>query len=228
MKIRWMTMVFGGLLLAGCGGKDEGVEPPTSEEEFVEALAFAVNSKDIHKFKQLIHPKCLAAITDETRPFMDRAHVKMLQQGLVLVTGEREVKPIPEKERNEEIKGLDIPVRPTHALKIDILTSAGKVVPSVHLICVEDGKWWVVQPIPTAETIAKINEAIAKRKRPTSMPAAMREKLMRGRSATRPTTGVARTRPARPARPGARTRPGPRPKAPTKAAPTQPGTPKAR
>ena len=91
-----------------------------------------------------------------------------------------------------------------------------------------DGKWWVVQPIPTPETIAKIKEVMAKRKRPKSMPAAMREKLLRGKSATQPTTGAARTRPARPARPGARTGPTPRPKAPAKAVPTQPGTPKAR
>src|ERR1051325_1009316 len=54
-----------------CASDENAVPPDDNQKKFVEQYVDAVNSKDIQKLKELIHPKCLAVMTETNRDYYD-------------------------------------------------------------------------------------------------------------------------------------------------------------
>ena len=165
MRIHWMAVIPIGLLLAACDRPEQSAaqtavpsaNAPTSEDAFVKAFVSAINAKDASKLKALIHPKCWAAATEANKEYFD----EMFERDLALkipVDYRLTVTPIAPDDPLPFALMVTFPARPTHTVQIDYEESDIKGVTLVRWVVVEEGKWWLCLPIPTAEAMAKRQE----------------------------------------------------------------------
>ena len=165
MRTQWMAAIPIGLLLAACDRPEqsaartsvESANAPTSEDAFAKAFVSAVNARDASKLKALMHSKCRAAITDANRGFFD----EMLQGDLDLeipADYSLTVTPIAPDDPLPFAQMVTYPARPTHTVQIGYEKSDNKGVTIIRWVVVEESGWWLCQPIPTAEAMAKRRE----------------------------------------------------------------------
>ncbi len=184
-----MAVIPIGLLLAACDRPEQSaaqtaVEPanaPTSEDAFVKAFVSAISAKDASKLKTLIHPKPRAAITDANREFFD----EMVDGDLGLkipVDYRLTVTPIAPDGPLPFAPWVTYPARPTHTVQIDYEESDIRGVTLVRWVVVEESKWWLCLPIPTAEAMAKRqdmkNEAQRRQARAAQLQTELKDPLL--------------------------------------------------
>lgn len=189
MRTYWMAVLPIGLLLAACDRPKqsaartpvESANAPTSEDAFVKAFVSAINAKDASQLEALIHPKCRAAVTDSSRAFFDEMSKRDLARKIPADYG-LTVTPIAADDPLPFAAMVTYPARPTHTVQIDYEESENRGVTLVRWVVVEEGKWWLCQPIPTAEAIAKRremkNEAERRRTRAAELKAELKDPLL--------------------------------------------------
>ena len=189
MKTYWMAVIPIGLLLAACDRPEqsaaqtavESANAPTSEDAFVKAFVAAISAKDASKREALLHPKCRAAVTDANRAFFDEMSEGDLALEIPADYG-LTVTPIAPDDALPFASMVTYPARPTHTVQIDYEKSENKGVTLVRWVVVEEGKWWLCQPIPTAEALAKRremkNEAKRRQARAAELKAELKDPLL--------------------------------------------------
>lgn len=128
-----------------------------SQRAFAEAYLKAISGSDIRRYKELLHPATRACIENEAntdyfstilarRVRQDTAKPKMY---MMAVAPEFPMFDYTAKQ------GLNYPVRPTHALNIDLTQSA-----TLLAFVVSDGtRWYEVLPCPSAQALENMKQA---------------------------------------------------------------------
>ena len=184
MRTHWMAVIPIGLLLGACDRPKqsapqtslESANAPTSEDAFVKAFVSAINAKDASKLKSLMHSKCRAAVTDANREFFD----EMLKGDLDLeipADYSITVTPIAPDDPLPFTQMVTYPARPTHTVQIDYEESDTKGVTLIRWVVVEESGWWLCQPIPTAEAMAKRREMKNENRRRQARAAELKAEL---------------------------------------------------
>ncbi len=130
---------------------------PRTEREFVSAIVAAINANDMIRLRKIVHPKCLDRMTRKNKSFYDQTLGRDLRRTIPTdykagITPVAADEPLP-------FEGMMIyPIRPTNTLQIDFEKSANSAITLIRQVVVEDGKWWLANPSPTAETMAKMRE----------------------------------------------------------------------
>lgn len=138
---------------------------PRTEAEFLSSLVEATRSGEPDAVKALVHPATLQLIDEQKEDFFsdwlsreaNRAIPEMYRTTTTPISPHA---PLP-------FEGAFVyPVRPTSALQIDFDDSAGGSVSMIRSVVVDDhGVWWLVVPVPNAETLERMQRSRADRER---------------------------------------------------------------
>ena len=184
MKIRWTAIAMGGLLITACEPQSpsknetrvelarqdiDGMEPPgrsilstgranhpDSEKAFAAAFADAVNSDRIDNLQALVHPACLKGISQEVQEFQEEAFKRDLRR-TIPASAKWATAPIGPDDPLPFVPMFTYAVRPTLTVQVDFAESPNQEVTIIRQIVVENGKWWLVLPSPTAEALTKMH-----------------------------------------------------------------------
>ena len=139
------------------GGSEPTADLTLSQRRFVDSLLPAIAGTDVNRYVRLVHPASLACRTKEAEDVFAEQFAR--RQGLV--AARRPQVTIQELPRQMALfeymakNGFPSPVRPTHALHVDLGTIGTKDRSLVAFIALERGSWYEVHPCPTAEGVAQ-------------------------------------------------------------------------
>jgi hypothetical protein len=153
------------------GGSEPTAELTPSQQRFADSLLLAIAGHDPSRYARLVHPASLACRNkDNEEVFADRV---AWRQGIV--TARKPYVTIQELPSQMKLfdhmakNGYPTPVRPTHAIHVD-LGRVGKTDRSlIAFVVSERGSWYEVDPCPTREAVAqfranKVREAAERSK----------------------------------------------------------------
>ena len=120
----------------------------------------AVNSREVERWRRLVHPKSLACITDQNRDFFDDMAARALRRTLsgpyrivsVRALGKGAPPGMPPAMGS-------YPVQPTHQIQIDLDTGPTSSVTVIRDLALSNGVWLEVLPCPTVEGLAAFRAA---------------------------------------------------------------------
>jgi hypothetical protein len=130
------------LLLAAAPASADSPDRPL---EFAPRLVAAINGKNLDRRKALLHPKTLACITPQTRPFVEESLAEQFRYDI----------PAGHKMRADAIPadrpvalgdGVAFPLVPTHQVQIDWETGPQRGVTIVAMVAYTEGGWREVGP----------------------------------------------------------------------------------
>lgn len=135
-------------LLWLAGGPLSGGEVPDHEisqtpafQEFVASYMAAVNARDIAKFTELAHPKCVKAVRKDNDWFKNRFEVAPIPaKPRIFVYAIDADSPLP------FAAAASVAVRPTHKIQISWDLSPDEEAGEVCWVVMEEGKWREVIP----------------------------------------------------------------------------------
>jgi len=158
------------MMLVSCKRQDEGTDVAPANErtattaqshaEFAAAFVSAVNADDEEKLRALIHSRCLARITEDNEDFYN----EVLLQALVNEIPkdyEIDATPIGENDSLPFGEVFDYPIRPTHNLQIRYAVSPDVGASIVQQLALENDRWAIVIPCPSAEALVTMRESKA-------------------------------------------------------------------
>ena len=161
------------VLIGGGGGSataaDDGATAPadTAQKALIEGYVAAVNAHDLPKLKSLMHPKCRAAIADADHDFWDRAFAAELKESIPTGT-ELHITPV----RPDQIAGMKgyatFPIEPTYQIQINWFPSTNHLRARAFFTVHEGDQWYLVEAIPTPETLQRFRTQQAPPAKPES------------------------------------------------------------
>ena len=139
-------------------GEAAGIQ--AGHRTFAADYVAAVNSREVERWRRLVHPKSLACITDQNRDFFDDMTARALRRTLsgpyrvasVRVLGKSAPPGMPPAMGS-------YPVPPTHQIQIDVDTGPTSSVTVIRDLALSNGVWLEVLPCPTAEGLAAFRVA---------------------------------------------------------------------
>ena len=136
-----------------------------AQKELVTRYVAAVNAKDTGKLKELVHPKCLAAITDETRSFYDFIFLSEFKQ--TIPDGYKvRVNAVRQDQLDSMVGFATFPIQPTHTIQVEWFPTPNNTQARVIFAVQDGGKWFDVLPVPTAETLQRFRTKKETEQRP--------------------------------------------------------------
>ncbi len=165
MKVWVVIAGFPLALTASCERREpDGQEMPSKEAyaapddaAFAAAYVSAVNASNVEKFRGLLHGKCLSHITEENKDFFDAAFARELAQ---TIPADHKWGFVPVPEGPLALSDAFIfPVRPTHQLQIVFGQDPEHGRTIAGYVAADEGRWALVIPYPTDETLAKMRRA---------------------------------------------------------------------
>lgn len=144
---RGILIILFVVFLTACGDTGDKNSPSGAQsvEELAEKYISAINTRDKQAQKSLIHPRCLADLTDIQDLFIQETLERDFRH---TVPDEREVK-------IDELAGDGLPfsemviwpIAPTHQLMIQFSTGDHSSTTLVRFLTYENGKWFINQPM---------------------------------------------------------------------------------
>lgn len=142
---------------------------------FSEKYIQSVNSDDLNKLKSLIHPKCLAYITEENKDYFDEFFSRRLGYDIPK-DYESFVRPYDPKEKEPFADIFIDVVTPTYYIQISYNPDQYTQNSILMSVIKQDDQYFEVIPCPTSEGIKKFREAkIEKQKREKRVKALLSE-----------------------------------------------------
>jgi hypothetical protein len=133
------------------------VEP--GQEQFISEYVAAINAKDVGKLKRLVHPKCLACITDENRDYYEDYFSHEIKEHIPDDYKISNIKPIGKDEPLLMSEAFSYPVRPTHWVQIDFQKGPYDSTSILRQIIKFNDTWFMVVPCPTSSTVKQFRGA---------------------------------------------------------------------
>lgn len=138
------------------GGTSE-VAVTASSRRFAANFVAAINTKDAALMRRLTHPKCLPCMNGEGAEFFRESEARDFTY-TVPANYKIKIEPIAPDARLLLDDAFTYPVRPTHYVEIDYETAPYKSVSLVRQVVMSGGKWLLIRPCPTADTLRKHRE----------------------------------------------------------------------
>ncbi len=136
-----------------------------AQNDLITAYVAAVNAKDMEKLKAVIHPKCLAEITDDNREMVSK-----ILAGEFKDTIPADYKVVVTPVRKDQIEGMKgfatFPVEPSDSININWFPQENSLRSRMIFVVKEGGKWLMVSPIPTPETVQRFRAQQTAPKKP--------------------------------------------------------------
>jgi len=149
-----VIMTISSLVWAGEVVPPGDVPAADSQQAMVTAYMAAVNAKDRGKLEAVIHPKCLAAITDENRDLINRILSGEFNE--TIPADHKLVIKLVRQDQLDSLKGYaSFPVPPTHTIQINWFPAKNTLRGRMLFVLKENGKWLDVIAIPTSETVQR-------------------------------------------------------------------------
>jgi len=159
---------------------------PDRPLDFAPRLVAAINGKNLERRIALLHPKALACLTPQTRPFIEESLVRQFRHSI----------PANHRSRTEAIAagralsvadGVEFPLRPTHQVHIDWDTGPHKGVTIVAFVAYTEGGWREVWPCIKPEKVPQMQAVKEARRKQdervkslaANMPPALRANVSR-------------------------------------------------
>ena len=159
---------------------------PDQPLAFAPRLVAAINGKNLEGRKALLHPKVLACLTPQTRPFFEERLANQFRH-TVPADHRLRAEAIPPDRPLSFGDGVEFPLRPTHAIHIDWDTGPYKGVTLIAFLAYHEGTWRQVLPCVRPEKLPQMQAAKEARRKheqrvqslATSMPQSLRADLSR-------------------------------------------------
>lgn len=129
-----------------------GADSPERPLDFAPRLVAAINAKNLERRVALLHPKSLACLTPQTRPFIEESLGRQLGHSIPADHQSR-VEDVAGDFRLSVADGVEFPLRPTHALHIDWETGPFKGVSIIALVAYAESAWREVVPCIKPEKV---------------------------------------------------------------------------
>ncbi len=139
------------------GGSEPTADLTPSQRRFVDSLLPAIAGNDPTRYARLVHPASLACRNKDNEDVFAEQFARRL--GLVPArTPQVTVQELPPQMALFEYmakNGFPAPVRPTHAIHVDLGQIGTKDRSLVAFVAPERGSWYEVHPCPTADGVAQ-------------------------------------------------------------------------
>lgn len=161
-------------------------DSPDRPLDFAPRLVAAINGKNLERRMALLHPKSLACLTRETRPFIEDSLGRQFRHSIP-AGHQSAVETVAADFQLTVADGVEFPLRPTHALHIDWETAPFKSVTIIALVAYAEGGWREVLPCIKPEKAAELQAAREARRKQdervkslaANMPPALRANISR-------------------------------------------------
>jgi hypothetical protein len=188
MRIVGRIAALMGIALAAVQALPAAAQADRPEEPlaFAPRLVAAINAKDLERRMALLHPKSLACLTPQTRPFIEDSVGRQLGHNIPADHQSR-VETVAADFRLSVADGVEFPLRPTHAVHIDWETAPFKGVTVIALVAYAEGGWREVLPCIKPEKASEMRAAKEARRKQeqrvqslaANMPQALRANVTR-------------------------------------------------
>ncbi|MFQ6078437.1 MAG: hypothetical protein ACE5NJ_04780, partial [Thermodesulfobacteriota bacterium] len=147
------------------------------QEEFISEYVAAINARDILKLKRLVHPECLACITDQNHDYYEDYFSREIEEEIPGNYKISNIKPIGKDEPLLMSEAFSYPVRPTHWVQIDFQRGPYDFASVLRQIVKLNEAWFLVVPCPTPNTVKQFREAKVAGKKQKERAKALFKKL---------------------------------------------------
>jgi hypothetical protein len=161
-------------------------ESPDQPLAFAPRLVAAINGKNLERRKALLHPKVLACLTPQTRPFFEERLADQFRHA-VPTNHRLRAEAIPPERPLSFGDGVEFPLRPTHQIHIEWDTSPYRSVTIIAFLAYHEGTWRQVLPCVRPEKVPQMQAAKEARRKQeqraqslaANMPPSLRADLSR-------------------------------------------------
>ena len=161
-------------------------DSPARPLEFAPRLVAAINGKDLDRRRALLHPKTLACITRETRPFIEQSLADQFRYTIPADYRSR-AEAIPADRPLQVADGVTFPLRPTHQVQLDWQSGPQQGVTFVALVAYTEKGWREVWPCISPDKApamqaakeARLQQGVRVQSLAANMPQALRNEVMR-------------------------------------------------
>jgi len=133
-------------------------DSPDRPLEFAPRLVAAINGKNADRRRALLHPKTLACITRETRPFIEQSLADQFRYTIPADYRSR-VEAIPAERPLQVADGVTFPLRPTHQVQLDGQTGPQQGVTFVGRVAYTESAWGDGWPCITPTKVQAVQAA---------------------------------------------------------------------
>jgi hypothetical protein len=156
MTIAWRLAVLLALLWTRPAAAQ--AHSPDQPLAFAPRLVAAINGKNLERRRALLHPRTLACITPQTRPFIEQGVTAQLRHSIP-ADHQLRVETVAADFQLSLADGIEFPLRPTHAVYIDWETGPFKGVTIIALVAYTEGGWREVLPCIKPEKVPQMQAA---------------------------------------------------------------------
>jgi len=160
MRIVGRIAALMGIALAAVQGLPAAAQADSPDQPlaFAPRLVAAINAKDLERRKALLHPKVLACLTPQTRPFFEEKLAGQFRHTVPARHGLR-AEAIAADRPLSFGDSAEFPLRPTHAIHIDWETGPHKGVTIVAFVAYTERGWREVWPCVKPEKVPQMQAA---------------------------------------------------------------------
>jgi hypothetical protein len=130
-------------------------DSPDQPLAFAPRLIAAINGKNLERRKALLHPKVLACLTPQTRPFVEEGLANQFRHS-VPANPRLRAEAIPSDRPLSLGDGIEFPLRPTHQVHIDWETGPYKGVTIIAFVAYHEGAWRELSPCVNPEKVPQM------------------------------------------------------------------------
>lgn len=171
------------ILLAAfaCHGQASG---PATPEQFGKAFVDAIQSRDVQRRIELLHPRTRECMTSETHEYFDWIFSRQMKY---VVQDGKYAASVRPADPPANTLGFEYPVTPRRQLQVDFSSGADRGITVVLLLANEGSRWYEVLPCPGPDAVLGARYAMEESQRQDArargviarMPQSLRDDLTR-------------------------------------------------
>ena len=158
--LAFLVLVALGVSPARAAGQSRDVAIDPGQRRFAEQYVAAARTRDVERYKRLVHPQSLACFTNENQDFFDDWTARVFRwkwDGPYRIVS---VRALGKKSPLAAPPSIaTYPVAPTHQIQIDLEVGPARSATVIAEIASMGGTWRQVVPCPTAEGLAQFRAA---------------------------------------------------------------------